>query len=202
MKLNKIQAVMPLGRGTRIENKPFVRINGRELFLYGYEILTELFDNVLIVCRNDVLERVKGYGVKNIISENRRIGPIGAIYEGAKNLKSEYVFVAGCDMPFLNREVIGFLCKSVEGDGIVPVHENGMLEPLHSIYKRGKIIDVIEKIGEERRISKMFENMDIKFIPAKELRIYDNELLTFKNINTPEDVAWMEEWIKRTRDFS
>ncbi len=199
MKLNKIQAVMPLGRGTRIENKPFVRIDGRELFLYGYEILTELFDNVLIVCRNDVFGILKDYKIKNVISENKNIGPVGGIYEGAKNLKSEYVFVAGCDMPFLNSRVIEFLCSLVEGDGIVPVHENGNLEPLHSIYRREKMIEVIEKIGDERRISKVIEKMNVRFIPAGELRVYDKELLTFRNINTMDDVAWMEDYLNKIK---
>lgn len=188
-------AVMLMGKGTRIENKPFVRINEKELFLYGYEILTELFGNVFTVCSGDVLERLEGYNIENIVSENRKIGPIGAMYEGAKNSNAEYIFVAGCDMPFLNRKVIEFLCNSVERDGAVPRHENGILEPLHSIYRRDKVIDVIEGIGKERKISKMIGNMDVRFIPAKELRIYDNELLTFKNINTPRDIAWMEDYL-------
>ena len=199
MNLNKIQAIMLMGKGTRIENKPFARINGKELFLYGYEILKELFNDIFIVCRNDVFEILKDYKIKNVISENKNIGPVGGIYEGAKNSDSGYIFVAGCDMPFLNKKIIEFLCNSVEGYGVVPVHENGMLEPLHSIYKRKRIIDVFEKIGNERRISKVIEKMNVRFIPAEELRIYDKELLTFRNINTPEDVVWMENYLKKIK---
>ncbi len=197
MDLNKIQAIMLMGKGTRIENKPFARINGKELFLYGYEILKELFNDIFIICRNDVFGILKDYKIKNIISENKNIGPVGGIYEGAKNSNSEYIFVTGCDMPFLNRDVIKLLCSSIERDGIVPVHENGMLEPLHSIYKRKKIIDVFEKISGEGRISKVIEKMDVRFIPTEELRIYDGELLTFRNINTPQDIVWMENYLNK-----
>lgn len=185
MNPKEIEAVMLMGKSERIRDKPFIKINGKELFRYGYETLSRVFRDVLIVCTKDVGDRLEGY---RFVVEDYGIGPMGAIYEGARNTTSEYIFVTGCDMPLLNEDVIRFICGKVKKEGVVPVYGDGKLEPLHSVYRREKILelDILKKDG---RITGLIDEMDIKFIPVDEIKKYDPRLLTFRNINTKRDIA-------------
>lgn len=187
MNPKEIEAVMLIGKSRRMKDKPFIEVRGKKLFRYGYETLERVFRDVLIVCEVGLAARLKGY---NTVAEDYGIGPLGAIYEGARNTTSSYIFVAGCDMPFLDDKVLRFLCDNVGVDGAVPVHGDGKLEPLHSVYRRERILelDVPDKGG---RISDIIRKMDVNLISVDEIREYDPRLLTFRNINTEEDINSM-----------
>ena len=210
MKIKDMQVIMLMGVSRRLKDKPFVMIHGRELFLYGYEKLSELFD-VFIVYEAALIDRLKQY-VRyhkelnlNIIPESMEIGPLGGIYEGMKHATSEYVFVVGCDMPLLNVGIIKFLYDSVAGtkrDGAVPVHDDGCIEPLCSVYRRKKVLEVLDHnlngngSGRGLKIARMIEGMDMIYVPVNDLKEYDNSLLTFKNVNTPEDIVKVEKYLR------
>ena len=184
MNPKEIEAVMLMGKSERIRDKPFTKIKGKELFKYGHETLKRVFRDVLIVCVNDMGDRLGGY---RFVVEDYGIGPLGAIYGGAGNTTSEYIFVTGCDMPLLSEKAIGFLCGKVKRDGVVPVYGDGKLEPLHSLYRRKKILelDILKGGG---RIMDLIREMDMEFIPVNEIKRYDPGLLTFRNINTGGDI--------------
>ncbi len=179
---------MLMGVSTRIKDKPFVKIDGKELFLHGYATLRKIFDSIIIVYeKNKILKnKLKKYPIKKI-PENHEIGPLGGIYEGMKHCTGEYVFVNACDMPFLNPDVIKFLYKNTKKDGIVPRHKNGQIEPLHAFYRREKILKIFNKI-KGRSIKDMLALLDIHYISTEKLRNLDPELLTFRNLNTREDI--------------
>lgn len=184
-----MQALMLFGRSTRLKDKPFIKIRGKELFRHGYETLAGIFDRVLIVANESVADKTGKLGI-DYITEDLGAGPAGAIVAGLKNLTSDYVFVAACDMPFINDNVVRFMVDRVEGDGLFPRHENGDIEPLHGIYRRKPFIGV--GIPEDRRVRTMIESLDVSYIQVEELRRFDRRLLTFRNINTQEDIRWME----------
>ena len=198
MNPKEIDALMLMGRSERIKNKPFVKIRGKELFRYGYEALSEIFAKVFIVCEKSLGNKLKDYPDLDVVTESYGIGPLGGIYGGAKHSRAEFIFVTGCDMPFLNKRVMEFLCTLVEKDGVVITNEKGFLEPLHSIYRREKALEVLGGIlGKERRISKMIEQMDVRYVSTEKLRGYDEELITLRNINTRGDIAWLEGFLVR-----
>ena len=189
MKFNRIVPVMLIGKSERIKNKAFLKINGRELFLYGYKTLTKIFKDIIIVCNKDIEKNLREYNL-TIISENLNLGPVGAIKVAAENIHKKYIFVVACDMPFLNRSVIEFMCQMVRNDGLVPLHNNGRVEPLHSIYKREGILEI--KSLPMKSVVDMIKLMNIIYLPVNEIKKIDHNLLTFKNINTYEDIEWMK----------
>jgi molybdopterin-guanine dinucleotide biosynthesis protein A len=198
MNTHNIDALMLMGRSVRVENKPFIMVGGRELFSYGYDILDEIFARVFIVCEKSLEGRLRSYSGLNVVSEGYGIGPLGGIYEGARHSSADFIFVTGCDMPLLNKRVLGFLSSLVEGDGVVVVNEKGFYEPLHSIYLREKVLKVLERtLKKEQRISWMIERMDLRRVSTEELRELDAGLMTFRNVNTLEDIAWFEEFLSR-----
>jgi len=184
---------MVLGESTRIKNKPFTKIAKKELFLYGYETLSKAFDKVLLVCAAPLEERVASYGV-DYATEDYNVGPLGGVIEGLNNLSSDYVFISGCDMPFLNERVIDLLKKKVRDDGAVFIHPNGRIEPLHLIVYRTRARKVLNEIlPGEHRMRALFERLEVEYVPVGEAEKIDPKLMCFTNINTEEDVGWMKE---------
>ncbi len=186
---SEMQALMLLGKSTRIEDKAFIKFKGKELFLHGYEILNGIFQSVLIVCDNSVENKLMELNSDyEVVPESLNVGPLGGIYVGMQNLSSDYVFVSGCDMPFLSRSVIEFLCNEIGKDGVIPLGGGGRPEPLHAIYRREKILELGKLCLKGGRATNLIGKMNLKIVPADKIREYDPGLMTFRNINTKEDV--------------
>lgn len=183
---------MLMGVSERLINKPFIKINGKELFLYGYETLDRIFDKIVIVCHGSLGNRLKKYDIE-FITEEYGIGPIGGILAGSKYLSKEYVYVTGCDMPLPNAGAIMHLWEKVSDDGMVPIYKNGQIEPLHSFLRREKVLEI--GIPKGHKIRNLLEKMNVEFMPVGDLRKYDEKLLTFRNINTQEDMEWLKNYI-------
>lgn len=191
-----IFAVMPMGKSKRMENKPFVKFNDKFIFMNGYEILKEIFPTFL-VCHPEVERKVReilNENECNIISDTLNIGPLGALYLAAKNLTCDYIFFAGCDMPFLNTGIIKFMCGQIAHNigGVVLKREK--FEPLHAIYGRKFVLETAEKMikNNERKISGIIEKNTDKFkvidINNSELKNFDPEIKFLNDIDTADDL--------------
>ncbi|MBN2013965.1 MAG: molybdenum cofactor guanylyltransferase [Candidatus Altiarchaeota archaeon] len=183
-----VDALMLLGKSKRIRDKPFIPFRGKPLFSFGYDILSSLFDKTFLVCARGLESRLSDY--PHIIPEDYDAGPLGAIYAGVQASNADFLFVAGCDMPFLNTELIRFLYSLLEGDGVVPLNPAGLLEPLHAFYRREKVLDVLKTIELNQRITSLIDRMDVLKVRPERLLKYDPQLLSFRSINTLDDVSW------------
>jgi molybdopterin-guanine dinucleotide biosynthesis protein A len=120
-------------------------------------------------------------------------GPLGGLYAGLAAASDEQSFVTGCDTPFLQPRLIAALIGQAQGyDALVPqagqkkhplcgVYSKTCLEPLASALASGK-----------RSFISFFAEIAVCFIEVEELRTYDPQLLSFFNLNTPEDIAAAE----------
>ncbi|MEA1925019.1 MAG: molybdenum cofactor guanylyltransferase [Candidatus Altiarchaeota archaeon] len=182
---------MLLGESRRLLNKPFHLFRGRELFLHGHSILEEVFDSVLVICESPLVKRLGDYGLR-YYSENYHAGPMGGIYKAAESLDNEYMFIFACDMPFLNIEVIEYMRDNSESWGcVIPQRSDGNVEPLHAIYRRDLVLDLLaDGFPENKRVSFLVENIDdVSYVKEDTLRQFDKGLTCFRNINTPRDLS-------------
>ncbi|MEM4576571.1 MAG: NTP transferase domain-containing protein [Candidatus Nezhaarchaeales archaeon] len=142
------------------------------------------------------LSSAVGKEVTIVEDEERGWGPIMGILTGCKKARAEYVAVVPCDAPFLNPKVILELFKRAEGhDAAIPRWPNGYLEPLHSVYRRQSVLEVAQKLVDKgsRSILHLIENLnDVVYVPVEELKLIDEKLLTFFNVNTPRDLLMAE----------
>jgi molybdopterin-guanine dinucleotide biosynthesis protein A len=183
-----VDALMLLGRSRRIRDKPFISFGGKPLFRHGYDILSSVFYRTFLVCARGLESRLSDY--PHVVSEDLDAGPLGAIYAGAHASNADFLFVAGCDMPFLNADLIRFLYSLLEGDGVVPLNSMGFLEPLHAFYHREKVLDVLKTIELNQRVTSLIDRMNVLRVEPERLLEYDPQLLSFRSINTLDDVSW------------
>jgi molybdopterin-guanine dinucleotide biosynthesis protein A len=116
-------------------------------------------------------------------------GPLAALKLGLDQAGNDAVFACSCDLPFVSPELARRLCALLDPyDAVVPV-VGGRPEPLHAAYAPrvvGALIGRIVAKG-ETRMSAIAANCSARHVAEAELRALDPELLSFFNVNTPED---------------
>ncbi len=177
------------GKNLRMgRNKAFLEVEGERIIDRTRAIFVDLFDEVLLVTNSPL----------DYISLNLRIvtdlyqdkGSLGGIFTGLFHASHPYAFVAACDMPFLNKELIQHLMDlSPRFDIVIPRIEDGW-EPLHAVYSQ-KCLPFMQKLLLENnlKIIDFFDKIRKREVPPDEIRQYDPRLLSFLNLNTPDDLA-------------
>lgn len=176
------------GKSSRYgSNKAFVELDGVRLVERVAEVMKSLFHRVILLTNTP-----KEYSylqlpmVEDLI---QGFGPMGGIYTGLMTMQDDAGFFVACDMPFLNRKLIRRMVE-VKGDfdAVVP-RMDWMLEPLHALYSKKCLPAIQEAIGhDEHQILKCFARMRVRYMDEEELRLWDQDLRSFFNINKPQDL--------------
>ena len=110
-------------------------------------------------------------------------------------------FFSASDTPFLNSNLIKLLLEKIDNhiDVIIPETSIG-LEPLCAIYSK-RCLQSIEHqlLKKEFKISKFFKKIRMKKVQETQLRQKDPNLLSFFNINTPEDLEIADRILKEKK---
>lgn len=183
-------AILAGGKGRRIgEDKGFLEINGIKFA----EILLTKFEGceVVFVCRDE--EQAKKYRKEfccEVITDRiRDFGPLAGIHSALKYFQ-DYILVIAVDMPLVKRKLAEFLYSMARGyDALIPTWDDGKMEPLLACYSY-RAVDEVEKCIKMgiRRVVKPFERLNTLYYPIEGLRVFDENLISFVNVNTPKDL--------------
>lgn len=117
-------------------------------------------------------------------------GPLSGIHAAAQAASHEFLWIVGCDMPFLSSEAAAAMaqrCQETNVDAVVPVLE-GKVHPLHGIYSRlvGSEAEVLLK-QEKYRLMGLLDHID--WLPAENVFFEEHHLPTqfATNVNTLEE---------------
>ncbi|MEM1579039.1 MAG: molybdenum cofactor guanylyltransferase [Archaeoglobaceae archaeon] len=187
-------AILIGGVGKRVGiEKPELRICGKKLLEIAVAKFSE-FDPIF-VCRDETqAERYRReFKAKFVCDIFRDFGAIAGIHSAIKY--NGNTVVTAVDMPFVKKKVVEFLFeKGIElgCDALIPKHD--FAEPLLAFYSHRALEEIERSIQKgERRILVPISRLKTIFFPATELRKFDKNLISFFNINTPENVARAEE---------
>ena len=130
----------------------------------------------------------EGAGHTTVYDENTGIGPMEGIRQILGSSRREYVFICAVDMPFIKKELVGYMAGYIcpDYDCYVASHEDH-IEPLCAVYKKSVLPVVNDLISrKEYRLRRIFSGIPTRYIPL-ESSIFDKNIVT--NINTREDLA-------------
>jgi len=176
------------GRNTRMgENKAFLRVGGERLIDRTVRLFRAVFREVIIVAAEplEYLDQ-EAIIVTDILPEK---GALGGIYTGLFYSTHEQVFVAACDMPFLERAFVEYMASQASGfDIVVPAPPDG-LQPLHAVYSR-RCLPAIRGLLERDRlkITGFYPGHKLTTISPEVISSFDPDGRMFLNVNTPEDL--------------
>jgi len=183
-------AVLAGGKSLRFgKNKAFQLLRGKRFIDLAIESLRPFCDPVMAVVSE--IEPYLDIGVmlaQDIIQDR---GPLGGIYTALLFSPAEWIFVRATDMPFLVPELASMIIDAREGfDAVVP-KMNEYYDPLLAMYNRRCIPAIARQLREpdKRQVIGFYRKIRIRTVTEREWREVDPDALSFKNVNTPSDLA-------------
>ena len=168
---------------------------GKPLILHVVERLRSVASEIVVVARDEeqgaALKCEIPHEITLTFDRIQNFGPLAGILAGLQASSNPFSIVVGCDMPFLSEEALKFLAEQRSNyDAVVPLWEDGKIEPLHAIYRKKAMLKATKEAIRkgEHRISFAISSLKVNFVPVAKIRKFDSLLRTFTNINTPEDL--------------
>ncbi|MBU0986815.1 MAG: molybdenum cofactor guanylyltransferase [Proteobacteria bacterium] len=183
------------GQNTRFSgiNKAFLRLGDRRILDRIYDVFHGLFQDIIIVTNDPMPYLEWDFNIVTDLFPTR--SSLTGIHAGLFFITTPYAFFASCDMPFLNRNLVETVLDGIEPriDVVIPETAKG-LEPLCAVYSKQCLKPVEQQLQKnDLKIYQLLKKVRVKKIPEKKLREHDQDLISFCNINTPEDLVRAEE---------
>jgi molybdopterin-guanine dinucleotide biosynthesis protein A len=202
------------GRAKRFQNahetwqdKALVKLLGKPLLIHAVENVSEVVEEVIICVNNEnrkaqYVEVLTKYNVKKarvLIDEpcNDLGGPIVGILTGLIATKADYCFTLPSDMPLLQPKVINHMFNSAKDTRVVvPMWPNGRLETLTMVLKKPEVLEIAKTLcmlGRPRSDDIIRGALNVILISiVDEISVFDDELKSFININSQEDLTRLQ----------
>ena len=191
------------GRGTRFGcGKAFVKLNKKGLIAWTIDSLSQISKSIIIVTSFEGYDSFFHtlYIREVIVDLLPGKAALGGIFTGLSYASTDYSVVVGCDMPFLNKDLLKYqLSLAKNYDAVVPRIDD-KVEPLHSVYSKS-CLPVILKLLQKQTlsISQLFAMINTRYVTEDEIAEYDPEFLSIFNINTKHDLALARVFLKKMR---
>jgi len=117
-------------------------------------------------------------------------GPLEGLRAGLKALPEnvEAAYVTSCDVPLLVPAFVERLIALLGEHDVAVMEIDGFAHPLSAVYRRSTLSHVESLLAEDRRRPVyLFDAVRTRRVSPDELKAVDPDLLTLRNLNTPED---------------
>lgn len=186
-------AILAGGASRRIgRNKAFLALEGKSLIVRVLERLAEVCAEVLIVANDRSLYAPLGLPV--MPDRFPGVGVLGGLHAGLQAASYDLMLAVGCDMPFLNPDLLRAFVAWAEGYDVVALRHGEQVETLHAAYRRTCLQPMEEAIRSgQRRIISFFPRVRVRYVAPEDIFPLDPDLRSFRNVNTPEEWAALQQ---------
>jgi molybdopterin-guanine dinucleotide biosynthesis protein A len=177
------------------ENKAFLKVGGVQILDRLFDLFSGLFDEIILVTNRprdflewDALIVTDVFPVRSSLT---------GIHAGLFYARHPFAFFSACDAPFLKREIIETVLSEIEpGADLVLPRTSAGFEPLCAAYSRRCLKPAEDHLRANKfKIHLALKDCRIKTIPEDRLRAKDPGLVSFFNVNTPQDLARAEQML-------
>ena len=201
-------AILAGGKSRRMgRDKARLRIGNRTLLEIVAQRVESVASELFVVATNGSPYAELGFRVvPDVVPDS---GSLGGIYSALHAASAKQCLVVGCDMPFLNRNLLQFMVNEPRDyDALVPVlagsrsnqGEGATFETLHAIYARSAMPAIEQRLAARQfKIAELLPELRLRALDEETVRRFDPTLQSFFNANTPEDFALVERAIHAER---
>lgn len=191
------------GLGTRMGHtkKAFMEIGGEILLDRLLAVYRLHFSEIIIAARE--AEDFAAFDLPVAVDRFEARSSLTGIHAGLDEMSATHGFFAACDTPFLQSGLVARLLAEVtqSDDVVIPLKEDGYREPLCAVYSKRCLPYIQAQLERgDYKIINFFEHVQVKEVPVSMLRQGDPDLLSFFNVNRPDDLAAAENLV-RERDL-
>ncbi len=177
------------GQATRLSGvaKGLLRVGGEPIAARTLRLFREIFPASLVVANDP--SPYAGLGAPVVPDAIPGKGAPGGLHAALRAAGTEWIFTAGCDMPFLEAGAIGHRAALRGRAPAAGVVWRGRLEPLHAFWSRACLPAVERMLREDDpSLWRIATAVGARFVSEEEWRAVDPRGRSFENANTPEDV--------------
>jgi molybdenum cofactor guanylyltransferase len=188
------------GKSRRMgEDKRHLVVGEQTLLERSLAVLRSIFHEVLVVIAQD--SPSLGVDVRVVRDLVPDCGSLGGLYSGLMQATTPWVFVAACDMPFLNQAVIAqFTSRRTTADIVMAKLDAG-LQPMHAVYGK-QCLPVLEQMVRARqlKIQEIISQPPLRvcYVTETDLLTIDPSGRSFYNVNTLADLEAARSLLART----
>jgi molybdopterin-guanine dinucleotide biosynthesis protein A len=178
------------------ENKAFLKVGGTRILDRLFAVYTELFDEIILVTNRpsdflawDALIVTDIFPVRSSLT---------GIHAGLFYARHPFAFFSACDTPFLKKEVVETVLDSLDpGIDLVIPRTSAGFEPRCAANSQRCLKAAEDHILQNKfKIQMALSGKRVRAIPEDVLREKDPDLRSFFNVNSPEDLARAEQFVK------
>ena len=175
-------------------DKAFLALGGRPLIEIVIERVRAVAAEVIVVTNTPL--RYAHLATRLVRDIYPGVETLGGIHAGLMAARHDHALVVGCDMPFLNPSLLIYLASlAPHYDAVVP-RVDGLFEPLHAIYSHSCLPLIEAQISTRQwQAFSFYPQAQVRYVQREEIARFDPELLSLRNVNTPE------EWHTVEREF-
>jgi molybdopterin-guanine dinucleotide biosynthesis protein A len=197
-----VGVVLAGGRSARMGmEKAALRIGGETLLARIVRRLRLALREVIVVGPPQL--RALAPEVSVFPDDTPDMGQLGGLSTAVAHVAGQRAFVVGCDMPFVEPELVRAMARFAAANpdvDVVALRTAQGLEPLHAVYARSCAPVVAELLtaGEARSLAALLARLRVKELPAEEVARRDPARRSTFNANSPEE--WREALAIYARD--
>lgn len=180
-------------------NKALLPLGGLRLLDRIFSVYQQVFEEIILVT-NHPLEFL-GWDAKIVTDIFPERSSLTGIHAGLFYSERPFAFVSACDTPFLKREVVELVLDRLKpGIDVVLPRTSAGAEPLCAAYSRRCLTPIEHHLRSHlMKIQLALAGCRIETVPEAAIRDRDPGLVSFFNVNTPEDLARAEQLLAETQ---
>ena len=144
---------------------------------------------VVVAARSQPLPMLPGYA-RIARDEHDQRGPLEGLRAGLAALPEsvDAAYVTGCDVPLLVPRFVTLMIELLGDHDIAVMEIDGLTHPLSAVYRRTILAHVDALLATDRlRPAYLFDALKTRRVRPADVASVDPELLTLRNLNTPEE---------------
>jgi molybdenum cofactor guanylyltransferase len=178
------------GQNTRMnrENKAFLDVGGRSIVERILSVYRFFFDDIILVTNSP--EEYLDLDVRIVTDIIKNRCSLAGLHSGLFHADNHWAMVLACDLPFVKKDLVQVLLDHVREpySVIIPETSKG-LEALFAVYSKDNLGSMEKALRQDRKkIQGTFKSGRVYKVSEKRLRAADPDLLSFYNINRPQEL--------------
>jgi len=185
-------------------DKGLIELAGKPLITHVLDRVSKVVNETLIVVssedQRDAFTTLARSKTKVVTDKYSLRSPVVGALTGFEKALGEYSLLLPCDTPFVSKEISSLLLDLCVGrSAVIPRWPNRYIEPLHAAYHTKSALNASETAYKEKKLDlrSMIANLrGVRYVSTLVLQQIDPKLMTFFNVNTPEDLKKAESMMK------
>ena len=199
--LQKSAVILAGGFSRRFgRDKGLVNLDGKPLVRHVIDRAAEVVVEVLVVVssreQKNKFETILAEKAKLVIDKDKSQSPLVGAITGFKSAKGEYSLFLPCDTSLVSTQILQFLLDMCNNrSAAIPRWPSGYIEPLQAVYHTKSALTAAKTALAQgnRNMQSMINNLKgVRYVSTIVLEQLEPDLLTFFNVNTPQDLKKAE----------